>query len=65
MFATFFFSADFQVKGGDTRCIHFSRTGSTRLAISPSKKTFTVAAGIGKCVKQVTGLPKETDLNEF
>lgn len=40
--------ADFQVKGGDTRCIHFSRTGSTRLAISPSKKTFTVAAGIGR-----------------
>ncbi|XP_015769094.1 PREDICTED: uncharacterized protein LOC107347649 [Acropora digitifera] len=39
---------DFQIKGGDTRYIEFSKTGSSRLTVSPSKGTFTVAAGIGR-----------------
>ena len=43
-----YFRTDFQIKGGDTRRIEFSKTGSSRLTVSPSKGTFTVAAGIGK-----------------
>ena len=45
---SFNFSVDCHIKGGATRHVHFSEKGTSRLKISPSKKTFTIAAAFGR-----------------
>ena len=45
---------DCQIKGGGVRHIHFLEKGTSRLKTPPSKKTFTIAASIGKLETKYT-----------